>query len=169
MNKIAYVLLCLLLTGCQSIDSKIADLPSVEFDPVISNKSEAYADGKVTFQLQSSGTDVWLVVKNGARDFIELSDINIAGSRCTYLGRGKQLLTPSSVTTLRVPTVGLLGLCYDNEDQINFINHPFKRLTSKPDEKANLPIMFSINYEFPGVENSKKLQDSQTLYLNFSS
>ncbi len=82
------------MSGCQSVDSKIANLPSVGFDPVMSNKSEAYTNGKVTFLIESSGTDVWLLVKNGSKEFIELSDLNLGGSRCTYTSRGKQLVTP---------------------------------------------------------------------------
>lgn len=89
MIKAAGVIFICLLTGCQSVGSKIADLPSVGFDPVMSNKSESYTDGKVTFLIESSGTDVWLLAKNGTKEFIELSDLNLAGSRCTYSSRGR--------------------------------------------------------------------------------
>ena len=121
MIKAAGVIFICLLTGCQSVGSKIAVLPSVGFDPIMSNRTEAYTDGKVTFLIESSGTDVWLLAKNGTKEFIELSDLNLAGSRCTYSSRGKLLLTPGSVSLFTVPTVGLLGLCYDNTDQLTLL------------------------------------------------
>ena len=106
MIRVSAFILTLLVTGCQSVGSKIAVLPSVGFDPIMSNRTEAYTDGKVTFLIESSGTDVWLLAKNGTKEFIELSDLNLGGSRCTYSSRGKQLISPSSVTIFTVPTVG---------------------------------------------------------------
>ncbi|EBG2148455.1 hypothetical protein FIP36_17065 [Salmonella enterica] len=168
MNKFAGFCFCMLLTGCQSVERKIADLPSIGFDPVITNKSESYTDGKVTFLVESSGTDTWFIAKNGTKDFIELSNMNLAGSRCTYSARGKQLLPPGTVSSYRVPTIGLLGLCYSNEDQLTFINHSFKQISPKSLSSNTLPLLFSVKYEFPGVSDSKETTDSQSLFLNFT-
>ncbi|EBS4348222.1 hypothetical protein DQD56_23950, partial [Salmonella enterica subsp. enterica serovar Schwarzengrund] len=77
MIRVLAFILTLLVTGCQSVGSKIAVLPSVGFDPIMSNRTEAYTDGKVTFLIESSGTDVWLLAKNGTKEFIELSDLNL--------------------------------------------------------------------------------------------
>ncbi|MBA8563639.1 hypothetical protein HVV49_23110 (plasmid) [Citrobacter freundii] len=167
MIKAAGVIFICLLTGCQSVGSKIADLPSVGFDPVMSNKSESYTDGKVTFLIESSGTDVWLLAKNGTKEFIELSDLNIAGSRCTYSSRGKLLLTPGSVSLFTVPTVGLLGLCYDNTDQLTFINNAFTKISQKSSDGPTLPLLFSIRYEFPGSGETNTTLVTQSLSLAF--
>lgn len=167
MIKIAVVIFICLLTGCRSVGSKIADLPSVEFDPVMSNKSEAYTDGKVTFLIESSGTDVWLLAKNGTKEFIELSDLNLAGSRCTYLSRGKQLITPGSVSLFTVPTVGLLGLCYNNNDQLTFINNVFTKITQSSRDGLTLPLLFSIRYVFPGSDETVSTVVTQNLNLSF--
>ncbi|EFA4233951.1 TPA: hypothetical protein ACIX34_005101 [Escherichia coli] len=167
MLKKAGVIFFCLLTGCQSVGSKIADLPSIGFDPVMSNKSDAYTDGKVTFLIESSGTDVWLLAKNGTTEFIELSDLNLAGSRCTYSARGKQLIAPSSVSMFTVPTVGLLGLCYDNNDQLIFINNAFTRISQNSSDGLTLPLLFSIKYEFPGSNKTNSTIVSQSLNLAF--
>ncbi|MGV7963810.1 hypothetical protein QPK13_22925 [Photorhabdus tasmaniensis] len=169
MIKFAGLILISMLAGCQSIGSKIADLPSVGFDPVMYSKSEAFTDGKVTFLIESSGTDVWLIAKNGTKDFIELSELNLAGSRCTYSARGKQLVSPGSVSTFIMPTIGLLGLCYSNEDQLTFINNAFMRISQKPHEKVSLPLLFSIKYDFPGAEKMEAIEYTQPLNLTFSS
>ncbi|MCQ6999277.1 hypothetical protein NP024_17750 [Salmonella enterica] len=47
MIKVITLLLFALLTGCQSVESKIEELPTVGFDPILYNKSEAFTDGKV--------------------------------------------------------------------------------------------------------------------------
>lgn len=167
MIKSAALFFIFFVTGCQSVGSKIADLPSVGFDPVMSNKSEAYTDGKVTFLIESSGTDVWLLAKNGTKEFIELSDLNMGGSRCTYSSRGKQLISPSSVSMFTVPTVGLLGLCYDNNDQLTFINNAFKKISQTSRDGLTLPLLFSIKYEFPGSAESNSTVVTQSLNLVF--
>ncbi|EEP4004595.1 hypothetical protein HB435_002548 [Salmonella enterica subsp. enterica serovar Stanley] len=167
MIRVSAFILTLLVTGCQSVGSKIADLPSVGFDPMMSNRSEAYTDGKVTFLIESSGTDVWLLAKNGTKEFIELSDLNLGGSRCTYSSRGKQLISPSSVTIFTVPTVGLLGLCYDNNDQLTFINHSFKNISQSSRDGLTLPLLFSIKYKFPGSFDSKQIEVTQSFDLEF--
>ncbi|EHS0389583.1 hypothetical protein KUQ09_001159 [Salmonella enterica] len=167
MIKIAVVIFIFLLTGCQSVGSKIADLPSVGFAPVMSNKSEAYTDGKVTFLIESSGTDVWLLARNGTKEFIELSDVNLAGTRCTYSSRGKLLITPGSVSLFTVPTIGLLGLCYDNNDQLIFIDNVFTKISNKSRNELTLPLLFSIRYEFPGSDETVSTVVTQTLNLSF--
>lgn len=167
MIKSVALIFIFFVTGCQSVGSKIADLPSVGFDPVMSNKSEAYTDGKVTFLIESSGTDVWLLAKNGTKEFIELSDLNIGGSRCTYSSRGKQLIAPSSVSMFTVPTVGLLGLCYDNNDQLLFINNAFRNISRTSSDGLTLPLLFSIKYDFPGSLESNSTVVTQSLNLVF--
>lgn len=167
MIKTAVLSFILFVTGCQSVGSKIADLPSVGFDPVLSNKSEAYTDGKVTFQVESSGTNVWLLVKNGTKEFIELSDLNMGGSRCTYSSRGKQLVPPGSISMFTVPTIGLLGLCYKNNDQLTFINHAFKMISQTSRDGLTLPLLFSIKYKFPGSFESNSTVITQSLNLVF--
>jgi len=166
IKSAGFIFICL-LTGCQSAGSKIANLPSVGFDPVMKTKSEAYTDGKVTFMVESSGTGVWLLAKNGTKEFIEVSELNLAGSRCTYTSRGKQLLSPGSITTFMVPTVGLLGLCYDNTDQLVFINNAFKKISQKSSDGVTLPLLFSIKYDFPGLGTTKTTEVTQSLNLTF--
>ncbi|MFP1529365.1 hypothetical protein ACLB1R_34675 [Escherichia coli] len=56
MIKVITLLLFALLTGCQSVESKIEELPTVGFDPILYNKSEAFTDGKVTLRVESSST-----------------------------------------------------------------------------------------------------------------
>ncbi|MCL9030608.1 hypothetical protein MU666_23705 [Salmonella enterica subsp. enterica serovar Enteritidis] len=109
MIKVITLLLFALLTGCQSVESKIEELPIVGFDPILYNKSEAFTDGKVTLRVESSGTDVWLVAKNGTRSFIELSGLTLGGSRCAYNARSKQLLPPGSVSTFVVALLQIVG------------------------------------------------------------
>ncbi|HAS1732654.1 outer membrane protein assembly factor BamD [Enterobacter cloacae] len=52
MIKVITLLLFALLTGCQSVESKIEELPTVGFDPILYNKSEAFTDGKVTLRVE---------------------------------------------------------------------------------------------------------------------
>ncbi|HGU6356282.1 TPA: hypothetical protein ACNAB0_003851 [Escherichia coli] len=167
MIKVITLLLFALLTGCQSVESKIEELPTVGFDPILYNKSEAFTDGKVTLRVESSGTDVWLVAKNGTRSFIELSGLTLGGSRCAYNARSKQLLPPGSVSTFVVPTVGMLGLCFNNEDQLMFINRAFSRISPKAKGKDSLSLLFSVSYDFLGKADLINNHDFQELYLLF--
>ncbi len=96
MKGLSHFLLFALLTGCQSVESKIKELPTVGFEPGIlyTIKVRPLLTEKFTLRVESSGTDVWLVAKNGTRSFIELSGLTLGGSRCAYNARSKQLLPP---------------------------------------------------------------------------
>ncbi len=49
MIKVITLLLFALLTGCQSVESKIEELPTVGFDPILYNKSEALLTEKLLY------------------------------------------------------------------------------------------------------------------------
>ncbi|MDG4709002.1 hypothetical protein P7F80_23840, partial [Enterobacter hormaechei] len=89
------------------------------------------------------------------------------GSRCAYNARSKQLLPPGSVSTFVVPTVGMLGLCFNNEDQLMFINRAFSRISPKAKGKDSLSLLFSVSYDFPGKADLITNHDFQELYLLF--
>ena len=74
---------------------------------------------------------------------------------------------PSSVTIFTVPTVGLLGLCYDNNDQLTFINNSFKNISQSSRDGLTLPLLFSIKYKFPGSFDSKQIVVTQSFDLEF--
>lgn len=167
MIKVITLLLFALLTGCKSVERKIEELPTVGFDPIQYSKSESFTDGKVTFRVESSGTDVWLVAKNGTKNFVELSGLTLGGSRCAYIARSKQLLPPGTVSTFVVPTVGMLGLCFNNDDQLFFINRAFSRITPKAKGRNSLSLLFSVSYDFPGKASLITNHDFQELYLLF--
>ncbi|HGC2852670.1 TPA: hypothetical protein ACIYDX_005195 [Escherichia coli] len=59
MIKVITLLLFALLTGCQSVESKIEELPTVGFDPILYNKSEAFTDGKVTLRVEMACRQEW--------------------------------------------------------------------------------------------------------------
>ena len=124
-------------------------------------------DDKVSFQVASAGTEAWIVVRNGTRNFIEFSGLNFAGSRCSYSSRSKTLVSPSTVATYRIPTLGLLGLCFDNKDQFHFINQSFSRITFKEESSEFLKLYFMVSYASPGKRPSAPVTITQTLYLNF--
>ncbi len=51
---------------------------------------------------------------------------------------------------IRGSTVGMLGLCFNNEDQLMFINRAFSRISPKAKEKILFLLLFSVSYDFPG-------------------
>ena len=44
----------------------------------------------------------------------------------------------------------MLGLCFNNEDQLMFINRAFSRISPKAKGKDSLSLLFSVSYDFPG-------------------
>ena len=156
-----------LSVGCSSVENKIQELPSVGFDLIEVAKTHSKTNEKVTFIVINAGTDVWLVTDNGTRNFVEISDINVAGTRCSYTSRNATTLSPGSVTTFKLPTVGLLGLCYTNEDQITFINNPFLNISDSSESSESVPLYFSAEYVSPGVLESSKTKFAKSLVLNF--
>jgi hypothetical protein len=124
-------------------------------------------DGKVSFQVASAGTEAWMIVRNGTRNFIEFSGLSLAGSRCTYSSRNKSLVSPGTVETYRLPTLGLLGLCFNNEDQSHFINQSFSNISIKEESTESLQLDFMVSYNSPGMQPTKAVKFTQTFYLNF--
>lgn len=167
MKIIAFFLALACLSGCQSIESRINHLPSIDFDPVKTGNSASHLDGKVSFQVASAGTEAWMIVRNGTRNFIEFSGLNLAGSRCSYTSRNKSLVSPGTVETYRIPTLGLLGLCFNNEDQSHFINQTFSNISSKNETTESLKLDFMVSYDSPGIKPSTAVKFTQTLFLNF--
>lgn len=157
----------MLAAGCSSLEKKFEALPTVGFDLVEVTKTPSKASGKVTFLVMSAGTDVWLVTDNGTRNFVDISNVNVAGTRCSYASRNTSTLAPGSVTTFKLPTVGLLGLCYTNEDQMMFINNPFANISESSESNESLPMYFSADYIFPGVFESESNTFTKSLMLNF--
>lgn len=168
MKLSGFLLLCLLLTACQSIESRIENLPTIDYDPVLVGNTSSFVDDKVSFQVASAGTEAWVVVKNGTHNFLEISSLNLTGTRCTYTSRGKIFIPPGSVKTYQIPTLGLLGLCFTNEDQSHFINQTFNGISYQKQSSEYLNLFFIISYSTPGVQSVKPVTISQTLYLNFN-
>lgn len=157
----------ILSAGCSTVENKINGLPSVGFDLVEVDKTQSKTNGKVTFIVMNAGTDMWLVADNGTRNFVDISNVNVAGTRCSYTSRNANSLAPGSVTTFKLPTIGLLGLCYQNEDQNTFINNPFSGITESSESSESLPLYFSADYISPGVSESSTTNFAKSLVLNF--
>lgn len=156
-----------LLSGCASIDSKISSVPGVGFDVVLLSRTQANPTDKVTFSIESSGTDLWLTVQNGTKEFIQFKNLNLAGSRCSYVSRGKTAVAPENVSTFKMPTLGLLGLCFSNEDQMKLITMPFESVSSKQTSTEYLPTYFSVDYYSPAKNTKGQGHISYQLFLNF--
>lgn len=167
MKWLLFLPLFILLSGCTSTDSKISSVPGVEFDAVLLSRTQANPTDKVTFSIESSGTDLWLIVLNGTKEFIQFSNLNLAGSRCSYVSRGKTAVAPESVTTFKMPTLGLLGLCYSNEDQMKLITMPFESVSSVQTSKNYLPTYFSVDHYSPAKSTKSQGHISYQLFLNF--
>ena len=167
MKIIGFILALACLSGCQSIESRISHLPSIDFDSVKVGNSASHVDGKVSFQVASAGTEAWMIVRNGTRNFIEFSGLSLAGSRCTYTSRNKSLVSPGTVETYRLPTLGLLGLCFNNEDQSHFINQSFRSISIKDESTESLQLDFMVSYDSPGMQPTTAVKLTQTFYLNF--
>jgi len=157
----------MLAAGCSSVEKKIEAVPTVGFDLVEVTKTSSKTSGKVAFIVMSAGTDVWLVTDNGTRNFVDISNVNVAGTRCSYASRNTITLSPGSVTTFKLPTVGLVGLCYTNEDQMRFINNPFSNISESSESYESLPMYFSADYIFPGISESASHTFTKSLSLNF--
>ncbi|MCW1830023.1 hypothetical protein OLZ31_24690 [Enterobacter asburiae] len=167
MKILGFVLALACLSGCQSIESRIDQLPSIDFDPEKVGNTASNVDGKVSFQVASAGTEAWMIVRNGTRNFIEFSGLSLAGSRCSYTSRNKSFVSPGTVETYRIPTIGLLGLCFNNEDQSHFINQSFSHISIKDESAEYLKLYFLVSYDSPGMQPSTAVKISQTLFLNF--
>lgn len=167
MKIFGYLLACLVLTGCQTIESRLDNLPTIDFEPELVRTSSSFVDDKVLFQVASAGTEAWIVVKNGTRNFLEVSSLNLSGSRCTYASRNTIYVPPGAVTTYRIPTLGLLGLCFNNEDQSHFINETFNGITYKKVNSEFLKLYFTVSYDSPRLQTAEPISLSQTLFLNF--
>ncbi|KOY62820.1 hypothetical protein AM629_06280 [Photorhabdus heterorhabditis] len=161
------VSISLLLTGCTSIDRINDTVPSIDYDLSLEAQTTANTNGKVAFFVESAGTDMFLLAGNGTKSFIELSNVTFAGSRCSYSTRKTQLIPPGTIMTFKAPTIGLIGLCYTNEDQMILISNPFRSITNKPKTSVTLPLYFSLDYIFPGQPEEKKKYKSINYLLNF--
>ncbi|EBL4485546.1 hypothetical protein FAL54_24735 [Salmonella enterica subsp. enterica serovar Kentucky] len=58
-------------------------------------------------------------------------------------------------------------LCFNNEDQLMFINRAFSRISPKAKGKDSLSLLFSVSYDFPGKADLINNHDFQELYLLF--
>lgn len=166
MKRLIFLFAICILSGCSKSINELEDLPQIDFDlqPVMSSPS--IQSKKVTFKYINAGTDFFLIINNGRKEFLILDAFSIAGSKCAYAARTKINVAPVSVATYKLPTIGLIGLCYSNNDQLFFIENGFKNISEKGGD-IKLPLYSMIKYHFPGNAAEAESKTVNNLYVNF--
>ncbi|MCW2456408.1 hypothetical protein EEAAV_26690 (plasmid) [Rahnella aceris] len=167
MIKIILIFIITIICGCNSTSKEQEDLPTIDFDPMSIMSSPSAQNGKVTFRYLSAGTEFFIVINNGMKQFLILDSLTISGSKCAYSARQNITVAPVSVATFKLPTIGLLGLCYTNTDQLIFIENDFVNVSEKG-TGFNVPMFSNVRYHLPGKPSETEFEKFEKLYLNFA-
>ncbi|CRY84294.1 hypothetical protein [Yersinia intermedia] len=167
MTKMILIFIIAIICGCSSTPKEQDDLPTIDFDPISIMSSPSAQNGKVTFRYLSAGTEFFIVINNGMKQFLILDSLTISGSKCAYSSRQNITVAPVSVATFKLPTIGLLGLCYNNTDQLIFIENDFVNVSEKGTE-PNVSMFSHVRYHLPGKPSETKFDKYEKLYMNFA-
>lgn len=164
---IAMLTVCF-LSGCSGPIMPTQQEVSFLTIPVAIEKTDTH---KVAAEISSRGGLTLVSVSNGASNPIQIESISIAGDKCTYISTKAEEIGPGFSISYKVPDIGLIGLCFNNKEQIHFIDDLYLGIDKKSGDKdiqLLLEVVWIEKKEWVGGKGYDVRRIIQNHTLNFS-
>lgn len=112
-----------------------------------------------------------VTISNGTSTPIQVKSISIAGDKCTYVSTKNEEIGPGFSISYKAPEIGLVGLCYNNNEQIHFIKDIFLGIdneTGDKDIRLVMEVVWTAKNEEVGEKGDDVGRIIQNHTLNFS-
>lgn len=116
------------LSGCSS--SVMPSVPEVMFESV-PVRIEQYNGSGVETSVFNENLSALIKISNGTAHKIRIQSMSLAGDKCAYTSMKQEEIGPGFSITYRTPEVGLIGLCFKNNEQLHFIEDLFAGIETK--------------------------------------